>query len=167
MLKMEYQKKMDEVKNLENLELAIQKQLENLVVREKQMNEEMENKFNNISQIETDAANEKQQLLDDKRELTSESEDLKIKLKQSEFSFEKAKNKLNRHKLYQEMTKLEKKVANNGKSIYNFKSYIQGKSKDMNYSQIQNECNDLIDQLNQSLITRGTYHWSCVFNKNK
>lgn len=37
------------------------------------------------------------------------------------------------NKLYNEMTKAEKKVANNGKSIYNFKSYIQGKRKDMNY----------------------------------
>jgi len=36
-------------------------------------------------------------------------------------------------KLFGEMQKLEKKVANNGKSIYNFKSYIQGKTKDMNF----------------------------------
>lgn len=37
------------------------------------------------------------------------------------------------HKLFSEMSKFEKKVANNGKAIYNFKSYIQGKKKDMNY----------------------------------
>jgi uncharacterized protein YeeX (DUF496 family) len=57
----------------------------------------------------------------------------------------KAKNKLKLHKLFNEMQKIEKKVANNGKSIYNFKSYIQGKTKDMNFELIKSSCVELLE----------------------
>jgi len=48
MLKIEYEKKIQEVKNLENLEGAIEKQLENLDKRQVEMKEEMETKFDKI-----------------------------------------------------------------------------------------------------------------------
>merc|ERR1712110_579182 len=120
-------------------------ELSKLEERQAMMEEEMDTKYNKIKEVENNAHDEKRQLVQDKKELTDRQDSLKIELKQSEFAYEKAKQKFQRHKLYADMKKQEKIVANNGKAIYNFKSYIQGKSKDMNYKDSQMKCLDMLD----------------------
>lgn len=53
------------------------------------------------------------------------------------------------------MNDLEKRIGMNEAQIYSIKNFIQSKSKDMNYQEIQKQCVMMIDGLNEVLIKNG------------
>lgn len=68
-----------------------------------------------------------------------------------------AKIKLQRNDKFAEIQKLEDRISNNMKQIYNFQSYIKGKTRDMNYEELKEGCVGLLDQMNNTLVQRASF----------
>lgn len=56
--------------------------------------------------------------------------------------------KLHLHEQYSLYADFEKRMSQNQQQIYQLKSYINTKSKDMNYQGVQKDCLGLMEELN-------------------
>ncbi len=134
------------------------------------MKEEMSTKFDNLSLIKVQSEQKKKRFIEERDQLKEMKSKINeeviiylilfkllnkkkcFQLKNVSYERELKEKKLHLHELFGLYSDYEKRFSQNEQQIYQMKTYIGSKTKDMNYHAIQKDCVALIEEVN-SLIS--------------
>jgi len=157
-LQYEYQQRLNDLKNFDQLEEKMAVELKNLGEKQTKMQTEITTKFDKISQIKVESEQKKKKLLNDKESLTRLSQTIKDELISVTYDYELKKQKTSLHEQHAPLNELEKKYSQNQSQMYNLRQFIQTKSVDMNYQHLVNDCNTLVTELNKIILKQNGFN---------
>ncbi|CAK72779.1 unnamed protein product (macronuclear) [Paramecium tetraurelia] len=149
-----YEQTIQDLKKIERAEEQLPIELQQYKQKCKQMQDEIDTKFNKIDEYKVKAQDKKLKLENQKKDLLKLKDDFTAQSQNMKHEFDVTITWQRRTLCMNNtilLADLEKKVSQLESQANTFQMFIETKSKDMNFEQLKKECMDLMDKINKVL----------------
>lgn len=150
-LEAELKKRAAELAKIENLDEKIERELVSLKGKMEGMGEEMR-QFSEVKSLRTDAERTREHLMQLKRGYNKRRDNMKTQVQQLSTAYERKKSALAENEHATAMSNLEAKMRHYEQNIYGLREYIATKEHETHYQAVKDECNAMLQGLNDKVI---------------